>query len=111
MFSVTVFSIPPKTNFNFLLSSANAFNLNQHKILLFSRVLINYVPNAKTFDWSKLKAFADDRLNVTQNVKVVFHRIENIVGKEENAGYQHFLLFPRFQRAFSSSASEVVIVW
>ena len=26
--------------------------------------------------------------------KVVFHRIENIVGKEENAGYQHFLLFP-----------------
>ena len=39
--------------------------------------------------------------NVTQNNKVVFHRIENIVGKEENAGYQHFLLFPQcFQKAF-----------
>ena len=39
-------------------------------------------------------------LNVTQNMKVVFLRIENIVGKEENAGYQHFLLFPqRFQKA------------
>ena len=25
--------------------------------------------------------------NVNQNIKVVFHRIENIVGKEENAGY------------------------
>ena len=48
-----------------------------------------------------MKAFADDKLNVTRNVKVVFHRIENIVGKEENAGYQHFLLFPRcFQKAF-----------
>ena len=24
----------------------------------------------------------------------VFDRVENIVGKGENAGYQHFLLFP-----------------
>ena len=48
----------------------------------------------------KLKAFADDKSNVTQNIKVVFHRIENIVGKEENAGNQHFLLFPQcFQKA------------
>ena len=30
----------------------------------------------------------------------VFDRKENIVGKGENAGYQHFLLFPRcFQKA------------
>ena len=44
--------------------------------------------------------------------KVVFHRTENIVGKEENAGYQHFPLFPQcFQKAFSSSASKAVIVW
>ena len=50
---------------------------------------------------SKLKAFADDKLNVTQNIKVVFHRIENIVGKEENAGYQHLLFFPQcIQNAF-----------
>ena len=48
----------------------------------------------------------------TQNIKVVFHRIENIVGKEENAGYQHFLPFPQcFAKVFSSSASKVVIVW
>ena len=54
----------------------------------------------------------EQQINVTQNVKVVFHRIENIVGKEENAGNQHFLLFPQcFQKAFSSSASNVVIVW
>ena len=24
----------------------------------------------------------------------VLHKVENIVGKGENAGYQHFLLFP-----------------
>ena len=33
-----------------------------------------------------LKAVADDKSEVTQNIKVVFHRIENIVEKEENAG-------------------------
>ena len=27
---------------------------------------------------------------------IVFDRVENIVGKGENAGYQHFLLFPQF---------------
>ena len=60
----------------------------------------------------RLKAFADDNFNVTQDIQVVFHRIVNIMGKEENAGYQHFLLFPQcFQKAFSSSASKVVIVW
>ena len=61
----------------------------------------NPLPDDKLLGLPKLKAFADDKLNVTQNVKVVFHRIENIVGKEENAGYQHFLLFPQcFQKAF-----------
>ena len=58
----------------------------------------------------KFKTFADDISNVTQNIKVVFHTIENIVGKKENAGYQHFLPFPQcFQKAFYSSVSKVVI--
>ena len=31
----------------------------------------------------------------------IFDEIENIVGKGENAGYQHFLLFPTmFSKAF-----------
>ena len=48
-----------------------------------------------------LKAFADDKLNVTHDINVVFHGVGNIVGKEENAGYQHFLLFPQcFPKAF-----------
>ena len=38
---------------------------------------------------------------VIHKAKFVLDKIENIVGKEENAGYQHFLLFPQgFQKAF-----------
>ena len=60
---------------------------------------LNSLPNNKILDLSKLKAFADDKINVSENLKFVF-RIENIVGNEENAGYQHFLLFSQcFQKA------------
>ena len=54
----------------------------------------NVLVNNKILNWSKFKAFADNKFNVTQNVKFVFHKIENIVGIGENASYQHFLLFP-----------------
>ena len=61
----------------------------------------------------KLKAFADNKSNVTQNVKLVFHRIENIVGKEEKCWLPAFFFFfcSVFKKAFSSSASKVVIAW
>ena len=36
---------------------------------------------------TKLKALADDKVNATEKLKFIFGRIENIVGKEENAGY------------------------
>ena len=42
----------------------------------------------------------------------VFDRVENIAGKEENAGYQHFLLFPQcFEKASFQDTSKGVIVW
>ena len=60
----------------------------------------NSLPDDRILDWSKLKAFADDNINVTKKLKFVVGRIENIVGKGENAGYQHFLLFPKcFQKS------------
>ena len=37
-----------------------------------------------------------------------FDRAENIVGKEENASYQHFLLFPQ---CFQKLCFEVVKSW
>ena len=36
-----------------------------------------------------MKAFADNILNVTEKLKLVFGSVENIV-------YQHFLLFPQY---------------
>ena len=55
--------------------------------------LTNSVPNDKILDWSKLKAFADDNLYTAHMMIYAFDRVEKIVGKGENAGYQHFLLF------------------
>ena len=47
-------------------------------------------------DWSKLKAFPDDKINATEKLKFVLVRVENFVGKGENAGYNALkrLLFP-----------------
>ena len=72
----------------------------------------NPFPNDIFLDWSKFKAFADDIVNVTTKIISVFHRVENIVGKGENAGYQHFLLFPQcFQKVSLSGSLKVGIVW
>ena len=43
--------------------------------------------------FTKLKAIADDIFNVAKMMISVFDAVENIMGKGENAGYQHFLLF------------------
>ena len=52
---------------------------------------INSIPNNEILNWSNLKEFADDKL--LKIIFLVFDRVENTVGKGENAGYQHFLLF------------------
>ena len=62
--------------------SVNAFNLYKAKLL--SSVRVNSLPKDKFLDWSKLKAFADNKSNVAE--KFVLGRVENIVGKGENAG-------------------------
>ena len=45
----------------------------------------NPLPNDKILDWSKLKAFADDKMNLAEKLKLLPGRVENIVGKGENA--------------------------
>ena len=72
----------------------------------------NPLPHRKILDLSKLKAFTDDNFKVAQMVQFYFHMVENFVGKGENAGYQHFLLFPQcFLKVSFSGASKVGIVW
>ena len=73
-----MFSSFPKTNFNslvtFIMLSASAFNLDQFKILLFGKVLSHY----NIFDWSKLKAFAEDEINITLlfTTRQIFRRVQ-----------------------------------
>ena len=62
--------------------------------------VLNSLLNDKILDVTKVKAFIDNKNNVAQMMISIFYRVENIVGKGENAGYQHFLLFPQcFQKA------------
>ena len=63
-----------------LLTSIISFS---HNIFCF----INSLPNDKVLHLSKLTAFEDYNLNVYQKLKYALGRVENIVGKGENAGY------------------------
>ena len=74
--------------------------------------MFNPLPNNKNLDLSKLEAVADDSLNVNQKLEFAAGRVENIVGKGENAGYQHFLFFPQcFHKTSSLRLLKVGIVW
>ena len=71
-------------------------------------------PDDKNLIWSKLKAFAEDKIKII--IISFFHRVEDIVGQEENAGYQHFLLLPQcFVKAsfpdVSKGVSKGIILW
>ena len=95
-FSHNVF-YPLKTNSyfsaTFILLYANAFNFDQSKNFLLGKELNLTLPNNRIVNLSKLKAIAGGKIIVTQKLKFILGRIEN-VGKGENAGYPHFLLFP-----------------
>ena len=80
-----------RQNFTLLqIQSSDIMNDTQMTMFVFKPV-----PNDKILAWSKLIAFADNMLNVALMTISLFDRIENTVGKGENAGYQHFLLFPQ----------------
>ena len=46
-------------------------------------MLINSLSSDKYLNLSKLKAFGDDKINVTEKLKFVSARVKNIVGKGE----------------------------
>ena len=52
--------------------------------------IINPFPHIKILDQTKLKAFADDKLNVTKMIFSAFDRVENIVEKGEIACTSNF---------------------
>ena len=86
-----------------------ALNLNTNNQLIKSSV--NPLLNDNFLDVTKLKAFADDKMDIAKIIISFFDRVENIAGKGENAGYHHFLLFPQcFQKAPSSGLLKFGIV-
>ena len=46
-------------------------------------------------DLSIWKVFADEKIKMAKNLKFAYEGVEKNVGKGENAGYQHFVLFPQ----------------
>ena len=98
-----------------LLFPLHGFNFS--KVWSKIRLLYHWFMSINSTKWQsfrpvQLKAFADNNLNVNKKLKFALGRVENIVGKGENAGYQHFLLFPHcFQKASFTEVLKVGIVW
>ena len=55
--------------------------LNRSPSLLHKPIPFNSSQNDKFLDWSKLKAFADDKIKVTEKMESVMEMVENIMGK------------------------------
>ena len=54
---------------------------------------LHLLPYDKILDVTNLEKFEDNKLNVAKMTISLCDRVENTVGKGENAGYQHFLLY------------------
>ena len=55
----------------------------QNSLLLADFLCITSLPNDNILDRTKLKAFADVKLNDAKMMISLFYRVENIVGKEK----------------------------
>ena len=74
--------------------------------------LVNSLPNNKILDWTKLKAFAEHKLNVARILIYYYDRVEDTRGNGKNAGYQYFLYFPQCSPGLSTVGSlKVPIMW
>ena len=77
----------PENNIHHLLDTIllQQCSLSLHKIFIkFCHVDFNSynpLPNDKILDLSKLKTFADNKINVTQKLKFALGRVKNSVGK------------------------------
>ena len=66
------------------------FFFHRHNSLI---ILFDPFTKWQILDQSKLKVFADHKMNVNQKSKFDVERGENIMGKGENPGYQYFPLY------------------
>ena len=74
-------------------------------------MFFNSFPCDKILDQTKLKAFADDKLDVTKMIISVIDRVENIVEKGEIACTSNFSFSHKVFKRLVPEASKSVIVW
>ena len=67
-------------HFAFLINGTKYLTLN-HEIQ--KNLILNTLPHDKMLGLSKMKAFADKKINMIQKLKRLFHRIENWGEKEK----------------------------
>ena len=84
--------------------------------LTFIPPILTLYQTTKILDLSKLKSFADDKINLIKKKKkkinLPWEGQKTLWEKGENVGNQHFLLFPQcFQKATFSGLLKVGIVW
>ena len=94
--------------------SQNEFQVLSHIWIWTTYYLFVYsLRNHNILDKSNLKAFEDNKIELVRPKMIFFFNgVENIVGKGENAGYQHFLFFPQcLQNALYSGSLKVGTVW
>ena len=54
---------------------------------------VNSLPNDKILDFAQIERICRQQNKCDLKTDFCFGRVENIMGKGENAGFQHFLLF------------------
>ena len=65
------------------------------------QVTVNSLPNDRSLDWSKLKAFADDKINVTKKLKFALGLEEKNCKKRRKCWLPAFSPFPTmFSKGF-----------
>ena len=90
----------------------NSVALNHQFELYCVKKRFKPLSNDKKLDCSKFKVPADDKIKGTQKSKFVSGCTENILGKLENVGNRHVLLFPKcFQTPSSSGSLKLRTVW
>ena len=90
--------IGDRVNFSFSHTVSKVFfPTGSSKFINYWSTISSY-PNDKILDWSTLKAFADSQIIVSEKLKFVLGRVENIVGKGEKCW---FLSFSPFSTMFT----------
>ena len=88
-----------------------SFDLVNHK-KKFEKKLIFNSTKQQNLRPVQIQSICRRQIKGNSKLEICFGMEENILGKGEKAGYQHFLLFPKcFQKPPSSGSLKVDIVW